>query len=171
MRVRRAALTPREVAAGSAQVIDRLYRDPAWLAATVVAVYVSARGEVATHELIRTELDRGKRRLCAPKVRGQALELREIRAWGDLSPGAFGLLEPGTHCAVVPPDTVELVLVPGLAFTPTGTRLGYGGGYYDRLLATTTDATSIGLAYGFQIIPELPTEPHDITLNHVIHAR
>jgi 5-formyltetrahydrofolate cyclo-ligase len=60
-------------------------------------------------------------------------------------------------------------IVPGLAFTKDGRRLGYGGGWYDRLLASARkDALRIGVAHEFQVLGDLPNEPHDILLNRVV---
>ena len=84
-----------------------------------------------------------------------------ILSLDELRPGRFGLLEPAPSARrtdPVPPDAV--CLVPGLAFTRTGHRIGYGGGYFDRFLAAFT-GTSVGMAYAFQVVDTVPVLPHD----------
>ena len=70
-----------------------------------------------------------------------------------------------------PPDplTIDVVIVPGTAFTRDGHRLGQGGGWYDRfLLSVRADCVTIGVGYSVQLVDELPTEPHDVVLDHVV---
>ena len=80
----------------------------------------------------------------------------------------MNILEPA-EAEIVRPSDVAVWIVPGLAFTRDGKRLGYGGGWYDRFLASARkDALKIGVAHKFQILDNLPYEPHDILLNCVI---
>ncbi len=69
----------------------------------------------------------------------------------------------------MPFDLVEFVIVPGLAFTPDGYRLGYGGGFYDRFLSLV-QAPNAGVCFAEQIVPELPVEAHDVRVQRVISA-
>ena len=80
--------------------------------------------------------------------------------------GAFHIEEP-TGDNTVSPEEIELVVVPAVAYDRQGNRLGRGKGFYDRLLATTR-ATKIGVAYEFQIVDEIPCEPHDVKMDMVI---
>ncbi|EIZ80622.1 5-formyltetrahydrofolate cyclo-ligase [Novosphingobium sp. Rr 2-17] len=83
----------------------------------------------------------------------------------DLAPGPWRALQPPVEAAEVTPD---VVVVPGLAFTADGQRLGQGGGHYDRWLAVHPQVTAIGLAWDCQITDELPVEPHDRPLAAVV---
>ena len=83
--------------------------------------------------------------------------------------GSFHIEEP-TGDDLIDPDKLELIVTPGVAFDSKGNRLGRGKGYYDRLPATTK-ATKIGVAYHFQIVDELPAEPHDVPMDIVITDR
>lgn len=83
----------------------------------------------------------------------------------DLEPGPHGLMQPGSEADVMTPDAV---FVPLLAFTRTGARLGQGGGFYDRWLASHPDALAIGLAWDMQLAEGLPMESHDVPLDAII---
>ncbi|WP_427833401.1 5-formyltetrahydrofolate cyclo-ligase [Actinobacillus pleuropneumoniae] len=81
----------------------------------------------------------------------------------------FGMQQPKPDVRKVKPlNEIEMIFTPLLACDKTGNRLGYGGGFYDRTLALTPQAISVGLAYPFQFVENLPTEPWDIPLNHLI---
>lgn len=83
----------------------------------------------------------------------------------DLEPGAMGIPAPKASLPCLPPDQVELMLVPGLAFTRSGKRLGYGGGYYDRYLPLLSPrALVLAPALPEQIVPDLPTDAHDVPI-------
>jgi len=83
----------------------------------------------------------------------------------SLKKGAFGILEPtGDN----PATALDIILCPGLAFTTSGSRLGQGGGFYDRALTHFPGALRIGVAFSSQILPELPSEPHDLDMNFIV---
>lgn len=84
-----------------------------------------------------------------------------------LEPGPFGILEPTLACPEADPKQLDLVLVPGVAFTLAGGRLGRGKGYFDRLLADVP-GLKCGVAFDCQIVPEVPLEPHDVHLNCIL---
>lgn len=86
----------------------------------------------------------------------------------ELVPGAWGIPAPRPSLPDVPPEHIDILIVPGVAFTPGGKRLGYGGGYYDRFLPLCTRAIFIALAFPEQILPELPTESHDWPIPHLL---
>ena len=83
--------------------------------------------------------------------------------------GHRGLPEPSPNCERVPAASVDWVLVPGIAFDPSGGRLGYGGGYYDRLLPVLpARAARVAGAFSAQIVDAVPSAPHDITMDTVV---
>jgi len=87
-----------------------------------------------------------------------------------LQTGPMGVSEPKV-AELVPPEAVTTWLVPGLAFTRDGLRLGYGGGWYDRLLAgANAQARKLGVALPFQVLPSLPVESHDIRLDAIVEC-
>lgn len=141
--------------------------------ARTVCVYASMGKEIPTRELIRHLLMDGKV-VAVPDWKGwkqgSGMRLAAIRGEQDLvTEGRVvpqPLVTPGNNVSVW---DVDLFVVPGLAFDGSGNRLGMGGGYFDRLLAlASSQATFLGLAYGFQMIDRLPWEPHDIPVHQVV---
>jgi 5-formyltetrahydrofolate cyclo-ligase len=152
----------------SRAIIARLETLPVFQRARCIQTYVALRPEVDTHGLIRRLLRAGKQ-VAAPRIAsGQELQQYRLNDFSELQVGAFGILEP-------PPDPsrrampaqFDLVLVPGLAFDRTGNRLGAGQGYYDRFLAGIA-APKIALAFAFQIIEQIPVEPHDQRIDMIV---
>lgn len=87
----------------------------------------------------------------------------------ELVPGPMNIPTPLPHLPKLSPTKADLLLVPGLAFTREGDRLGYGGGYYDRLLASLpSHVPTVALAFPEQILPSLPTEAHDVRVQSVL---
>ena len=167
-RARRDAISPAERATRSSALIEQLTQLEGLATAALVHTYVGVGSEVQTLPLIEQLLDRGVRVVCPRVAAGHHLEHREIRSTDELVESAIGLLEPDPgRCAEVALSAVELVLVPGLAFTRDGYRLGYGRGYYDRLLAEC-EATAIGIAFDAQLLDALPREAHDRAVDVVI---
>ncbi len=101
--------------------------------------------------------------LYLPRVNGNNLEI--LRA-GETTIGSFNILEP-TGNDVISPSEIELAIIPGIAFSHNGIRLGRGKGYYDRLLCNM-NVLKIGICYDFQLIEELPCEVHDICMDAII---
>lgn len=167
IRRRKAACSAEERASLSREVIGKLIATPQWQQAHTVLLYHSLPDEVATHDLITEALSAGKRVLL-PVVVGDDLELRFLPTPDSLREGAFHILEP-TGDPFTDYAAIDLAVIPGVAFTPDGRRLGRGRGYYDRLLAHFPQSPYlIGLCWPFQLLADLPTEPHDLTMHAVI---
>lgn len=131
-----------------------------------IALYAPIHGEVETQTLLATALHNGKR-VCFPRVNGEALDFILVDGPDDLARGAFGVAEPiGT--SVVAAAELDLAVMPGVGFDRSGFRLGYGGGYYDRAFSAGRPKQLAGLAFGFQLIEELPAEDHDVRLDLVV---
>jgi 5-formyltetrahydrofolate cyclo-ligase len=107
-----------------------------------------------------------RRMVLYPKIEGKNLVFCPVASGNDLRPGQFGILEPVRAPAELSPD---VILVPGLAFTREGHRLGRGAGFYDRFLGSSPPGTiKAGICFDFQVVPELPTESHDVRMDLVI---
>lgn len=137
---------------------------PEYRAAHTVMAFVGAKGEPDTDGLFARLAADGKR-LVLPRVEGHALVVGDGAAPRVTS--AFGISEP--QGPAIDPAEVQLVIVPGLAFTVDGARLGYGGGYYDRFLAAHS-APSVGVCFAEQLVDELPTDAHDVRVHRVVSA-
>lgn len=172
MRERRRALTPEARRAASAALSKRLFVTDRDLGKAIskkgpIAVYLASKEEIDLTDFISATLSFGCV-LVAPRWNGTEYELVRIENLEMLVKGPHGILEPSAGPVVCPKD-VRAWLVPGLAFTRKGGRLGYGGGWYDRLLCKVPKRVpKIGIAYAFQLVDELPTEPHDIRLTSIV---
>ncbi len=116
--------------------------------------------------MIRAALQAGTR-VILPKVNGRELELYEIADFGrDVAPGAWDIPEPcaGSRVEV---GVTDLVLVPGAAFDERGNRIGYGAGFYDKLLSRYKGMT-IALAFELQIVPAVPADIHDVPVRKIV---
>jgi 5-formyltetrahydrofolate cyclo-ligase len=138
----------------------------------VVAAYWPVGSEVDVRPALRELLARGCR-LTLPWVDGPSLQLAAVDALEDLVPGWRGVLEPGPERRrPVPLSTVDVVVVPGLAFDERGHRLGSGGGHYDRLLADRGPGTAVvAVAYAEQVVPAVPVEAHDAPVDAIVTDR
>lgn len=173
MLARRSSLSPEALAAASAAVTARVAALPDWETAQEILLYLPVRGEVDTRALAETALREG-RRLLAPRCRETApgeLDLGCLGCLAEAVPGRFGIPEPpADRCKPPEAFSPDLIVVPGVAFDRQGTRLGFGGGYYDRLLARprTARARVVGLCHDFQLVDRLPAEPWDRPMDAVI---
>ena len=135
------------------------------------AVYLASPEEIDLSALIAELHSRGCR-IAVPawSAAEKTYELLELRPGGCLVEGPHGILEPCREGArKIPMSEPAVWIVPGLAFTPAGDRLGYGGGWYDRFLRQSSDgAVSLGAAYPFQVVERLPREIHDIRLSGIV---
>lgn len=163
---KRAAISPNLRTEKSALIRQKLEALAEFQAAKNLLIYVSKNDEVETHELIKDCLNSGKK-VYAPKIENDKLTIYEIADWHQLKPGTFDILEPYTDSIEAHPEKADLILIPGVAFDKYGHRLGYGKGFYDRLLKNTK-AHKIGLAFEEQIVEKIPAEEHDVALDLII---
>ena len=141
---------------------------PAWTGARIVAAYQAMRGEFPVTSAVFDAHMRGVA-VAFPRVTPGGLV---FHVWdgSPMVPGPFGILEPAPSLPVVAPADLDVLLVPGLAFDPTGNRLGHGAGYYDRVLAGPRGLT-IGVAWSSQVVPEVPTDPWDQPVDALLTER
>lgn len=148
----------------SEEILEKLEALPAFQQAKTVLLYHSLKDEVHTHAFI--EKWSKKKTILLPVVAGEELELRLYTSTEDLLPGAYGIAEPAGQ-PFVDYASIDLAVVPGVAFDKEGRRLGRGKGYYDKLL-TRIPAIFAGICFPFQLIDEVPAEPFDIRMDTII---
>lgn len=166
MKARNRALSQAERAEASEQIFRQAEQLPAFAAARCVALFCALSDEPQTREAL-ARWSRCKR-LVVPRVEGERMRFFDYDP-ATLQPGAFGIDEPGSDAAECPPERIDLVFVPGVAFTAQGARLGRGRGYYDRYLSQPgMQAIKIGVCYAHQLVRTLPSEPHDVVMDGVI---
>lgn len=150
----------------SAQIMETLENNDAFIRAGIVLMYYSLPDEVYTHAFV--EKWSRKKKILLPVVKGTTdMEIREYTGKQDLKEGAFHIWEPsGTLFTDF--DAIETAVIPGIAFDDEGHRLGRGGGYYDRLLPRLK-AYKLGVCFPFQMLDEVPHEAYDCTMDEVIY--
>lgn len=150
---------------GAADIFAQVEALPGFKAADTILVYWSIPGEVETHEFIARW--HGTKRIVLPKVCGEGImELREY-APEYMQEGYRGIMEPSDSAPLVPASEIGFAVIPGMAFDRSGGRLGRGKGYYDRLLPSLI-CLKAAVAYGHQLVEEVPVEAHDVRMDMVI---
>jgi 5-formyltetrahydrofolate cyclo-ligase len=169
IRTRLAALTPEQRVLASKQASTLLEKQAVWKKAKLIFFYAPMAEEMDIWPLLGDALAAGKSvalpRFDSLTQRYVACQIQDVAK--DLNHGQFGIREPGGHCIAVPPNRLDLVLVPGVAFDLQGRRLGRGKGYYDQMLASVR-GTTCGVAFDEQIVEAIPVEPHDVHLNCIL---
>jgi 5-formyltetrahydrofolate cyclo-ligase len=159
----REALSPEEVTAASRAVCDHLARWPILHGAGTVLTYLAFRNEVDLSGLFAALPDID---WVIPRIEGPRLVLHPYDP-AHLVRHHFGMLEPDPELPQVDPGTLDVVLVPGTAFDRHGGRVGFGGGYYDRLLPTTP-ALRVGVTYSPCLLEEVPCDEYDQRMHWVV---
>lgn len=149
-------------------IVSLIEQTPQFADAKVVALFSSLHDEIPT----ATAIDRWAKtkKIVLPRVEGETMQFYEYDATKELHTGSYSILEP-QPLRLATPETIDLMVVPGVAFTPQGDRLGRGAGYYDKYLSQPHfRGYTIGICYPHQLIETIPCEEHDVRLNQVIAA-
>jgi 5-formyltetrahydrofolate cyclo-ligase len=161
---KRLALTPADVSEKSDRICRRLVSDGPFRTAKTIGLYWPFKKEVGTESIFytatREQKDVGFPRVLTDEKRIVYIAVSDL---GTLAPGTYGIMEPpDDRDRLIPCDALDLVIVPGVVFDERGFRIGYGGGYFDRLLGDESlTAQTAGLAYDLQVIGRIPEENHD----------
>ncbi|MFI3303247.1 MAG: 5-formyltetrahydrofolate cyclo-ligase [Rikenellaceae bacterium] len=140
---------------------------PQFATAHTIALYVALADEISTLEVIERWYSQGKR-IVLPRITGESSMVFYLYQEGCLQRGRFGIAEPKGDNPI-PHSEIDLMIVPGVAFCRDGSRLGRGGGYYDRYLSREDlNIYNIGICYSHQLLNTIPCESHDIILDMVI---
>jgi 5-formyltetrahydrofolate cyclo-ligase len=163
----RDALSEAEKKEKSAAIKEKLFALDEFKKARVIAFYISKGSEVDTFGMIADALKEGKEILVP--VTNDEIEFVKFTSFDDLAPAKFNVLEPKTKIpAEKQPD---IVILPGLAFDLGLHRLGYGKGYYDKILKKLPNAIRIGICFDFQIVDNIPKHEHDERLHMIISEK
>lgn len=146
-------------------IVNRLLSLSVLKSARRLLLFCPHKGEPDITPLFKWALCEGKD-VVLPKVEGEELKLIRVSDTEGLEPGSFCILEP-TEGEEVSPESVELSLIPGVVFDKKGYRLGFGRGYYDRLM-DRLGGLKVGVAYEFQIVEEVPRDSWDRPVDMVV---
>lgn len=147
-------------------VCEHFFSIPELLNAETVYGYWNLSWETGTEKILECLWSTGIS-VALPRVTGEHMEFFRVRSREDLEEGAFHILEPKSSCEQVSWSDA-LVLVPGLAFSKKGARLGKGGGFYDKFLEKEPEHRTAALAYEFQLCEDIPMNEYDRSVDLVI---
>jgi 5-formyltetrahydrofolate cyclo-ligase len=157
----------------SRAIFQRLVALPEYAFARTLMLYLDVRSEVRTRSFVPTAWQEGKR-VVVPYCKDGKIELFRLDHLDELAPGIMAVPEPKPElrgCAdrSIDPSELDVIVVPGLAFDRRGGRLGYGKGYYDKLLhQIRNDARKVAVCFECQLVPEVPLLPHDIRMDMIV---
>lgn len=166
----RRALSDSERAARSEAVCRNVAALSEYAQARSILFYMPIRGEVDVTPLLAEALRRGKRCALPRCAEGRSLRLFTVTDLGrDVAPGTWGIPEPaGAGAVECTNERFSVILVPGVAFDRRGARIGYGAGYYDRLLRQAEGSLAVAPAYAFQVLDALPCCDWDRPVDRIV---
>jgi 5,10-methenyltetrahydrofolate synthetase len=129
-----------------------------------IGVYYPIGSEILTQNIIQEIISKGQE-VFLPKVINEKIEFRRITDFSNLEKGSFDIMEPRDDCEIN--NSLDVILVPTVGISPSGVRLGYGHGFYDKFLAEHK-TTTISLILEKQIIKNIPKSEHDVLIDWVI---
>ncbi len=169
IREKKRAMTREQILLASQRLQEQFCQLPEYRNARAIYGYMPYNQEVRTVPILEKALQDGKR-VAVPKVYGDTMKFIWLSDLSAVEPSDFGIPEPIADGPEAD-DPKALVLMPGLAFTEKGDRIGYGGGFYDQFLSQEREHPTIALCYDFQIVDSLPTEDFDIPVDLVLWAK
>ncbi|MBE6947385.1 MAG: 5-formyltetrahydrofolate cyclo-ligase [Ruminococcaceae bacterium] len=162
------AMTAEEIQQSSEKLGELFLSSELYRQAKTIYGYLPYNQEVRTTPILAQALADGKK-VAVPKVYGEQMKFIYLTDLSQVEKGYCGIPEPIADEPVAD-DPTALVLLPGLAFDRQGHRMGYGGGFYDKFLATEPHHPTIALCYSFQVLPQLPAEEFDVPVDVVLWA-
>lgn len=166
IRDQKRAMTPAQIESASRQLGEKFAACPQYQAARTIYGYMPYNQEVRTVPMLERAMGEGKQ-VAVPKVYGDTMRFILVTDLTRMEKSSYGIPEP-IDDGPVADDPTALVLMPGMAFTSQGDRMGYGGGYYDKFLAAEPAHPTVALCYDFQLVQSLPTEAYDIPVDLVL---
>ena len=168
IRSKKRAMTETQIDSASRKLGQLLRESDLYKQANTIYFYLPYNQEVRTIPMVEQALAEGKQ-VAVPKCYGEEMRFIRLEDLSGIAPGYCNIPEPVADGPIAD-DPTALVLMPGLAFDPTGRRIGYGGGFYDRFLSQEPNHPTLALCYGFQMVDKLETEEFDIPVDQVIWA-
>ena len=168
IREQKRAMTEAEIVAASERLGELFLNCAQYKAAKTIYGYLPYNQEVRTVPMLEQALKDGKR-VAVPKCYGEEMRFIYMDDLSKVEKGYANIPEPIADDPVAD-DKTALVLMPGLAFTTDGKRMGYGGGFYDKFLASEPGHPTVALCYAFQMVEDLPTNDYDIPVDCVLWA-
>ncbi len=159
-------MSPEEVKSLSLQVEERFLSSEEFAKAQRLALYCGFKNEVLTEHIFFVAKKQGKT-LYYPRVEGSELVFHRVDSLEELSPGSHDIPEPSGQNHSIPVEGLHCIVIPGIAFDVHGARLGYGKGYYDRILKNT-GAKKVALAFDFQVVEFIPLESWDVRMDCIV---
>lgn len=152
----------------TSDIIQILKKNPKFVQARNIVGFAPIHNEPDLLNLYH-DLEMEDKNLLFLRMDGTEMNVHKVTHPSELTYNGFiAVPEPPADSEIIPPEKIDLILVPGLAFDRHGHRLGFGRGYYDRFLKKMTDAAKIGIGFDFQVIDKLPREEHDEILDELI---
>ena len=168
IRQQKRAMTEEQIVSASRRLGEKLAASDLYQQAKTIYGYLPYNQEVRTMPMLQRALEDGKR-VAVPKCYGDEMRFIYLDDLSQVETGYCGIPEPIADEPVAN-DPTALVLMPGLAFTERGDRMGYGGGFYDKFLAAEPNHPTLALCYAFQVVEHIPTEEYDIPVDCVLWA-
>ena len=168
IRQQKRAMSEEEIQRRSEKLAELFYASELYRNAATIYGYLPYNQEVRTVAMLEQALKDGKR-VAVPKCYGDEMRFLYMDDLSKVEKGYANIPEPIADEPVAD-DKTALVLMPGMAFTKDGKRMGYGGGFYDKFLAAEPNHPTVALCYAFQMVEDLPTEDYDIPVDCVLWA-
>ena len=168
IREQKRAMTEEQIVAASSRLGELFLNCPQYKQAQTIYGYLPYNQEVRTVPMLEQAMKDGKR-VAVPKCYGEEMRFIYMDDLSKVEKGYANIPEPIADEPVAD-DKTALVLMPGMAFTKDGKRMGYGGGFYDKFLAAEPNHPTVALCYDFQMVEDLPTEDYDIPVDCVLWA-
>lgn len=168
IREQKRAMTSEQIEIASKKLGELFAASQLYQQAKTIYGYLPYNQEVRTVPMLQRALEEGKR-VAVPKCYGEEMRFIYLEDLSQVESGYCGIPEPIADTPVAD-DPTALVLMPGLAFTKRGDRMGYGGGFYDKFLSAEPDHPTLALCYEFQMVEHIPTEEFDVPVDCVLWA-
>ena len=168
IRDQKRAMTEAQIVEKSEKLGQLFLASQAYQQAKTIYGYLPYNQEVRTTAMLQQALADGKR-VAVPKCYGEEMRFIYLTDLSRVEKGYCNIPEP-IEDGPIADDPTALVLMPGLAFTEAGLRMGYGGGFYDKFLAAEPNHPTLALCYDFQMVDYIPTEEYDVPVDTVLWA-